>query len=120
MSFGFSVGDFVAALKLIDSIISSLQTSSTSEYREITLELHGLRRALYEIERLQCSPSQQPAINAIKVAALNCQHPLKEFAEKLKKYESLGLEHGGKLGKGNLWKLWGRKLKWGFVMEESC
>lgn len=119
MSFGFSVGDFVAATKLINDIVSSLQTSSTSEYREITLELHGLKGALHEIEHLQCSPNQQPAVNAIKVAALMCQYPLEDFAAKLQKYESLGVEHGGKLGKKDLLKMWGRKLKWGFVMEEE-
>ena len=119
MSFGFSVGDFVAAANLIKCIVSSLQSSSTSEYREITLELDGLQRALHEIERLQCSPMQQPAVNAIKVAALMCQHPLEDFAGKMKKYESLGIDRGGKLGKRDLLKMWGKKLSWGFVMEEE-
>ena len=50
MSFGFSAGDFVAAAKLIKDIVAALHSSSTSEYRELLLELHGLERALYEIE----------------------------------------------------------------------
>ena len=119
MSFGFAVGDFIAAANLIQSIVSSLRTSSVSEYREVTLELHGLQRALHEIEHLQCHPSQQAAVNAIKVAALMCQHPLEEFVAKVKKYESLGVDCGGKLGRRELLKMWGRKLQWGFVMEEE-
>ncbi len=91
MSFGISIGDFIAVGRLIQDIVSSLRASSKSEYRELILELHGLQRALHEIEHLKCHPSQEPAVNGIKVAALMCQYPLDEFAGKLKQFESLGL-----------------------------
>lgn len=119
MSFGFSVGDFITVGKLITGIVSSLRTSSISEYRELILELHGLQRALYEIEHLKCHPSQEAAVNGIKVAALMCQHPLDEFAGKIKKYESLSLAEGKELGKGEVIRLWSKKLKWGFCMEDE-
>ena len=119
MSFGFSVGDFITVGRLVQQIVSSLKASSISEYHELILELHGLQRALYEIEHLKCHPSQVPAVNSIKVAALTCQYPLDEFAGKLKKFESLGpgkAEHAVRLEKV---RMWSKKLRWGFCMEEE-
>jgi hypothetical protein len=119
MSFGFSVGDFLTAAKLICDIVSSLRNSSTSSYHELILELHGLQHALHEIEHLKCPPSQQAVVNGIKVAAPMRQHPLDEFARKLKKFEDLGVENGGKLGKREMVKTWGRNVQWGVSMEEK-
>lgn len=119
MSFGFSVGDFLTAAKLIHDVISCLRNSSNCPYHELVLELYGLQRALHEIEHLKYPPSQQVAVNGIKVAALMCQHPLDEFAQKLRKYESLGVNNGGKLGKRDMVKIWGKKVQWGFSMEEE-
>ena len=57
MSFGFSVGDFIAAASLISNIVSCLQSSggSASEYQELTDDLHGLRLVLSKIEHLESS-----------------------------------------------------------------
>ena len=114
MSFGFAVGDFISVINLIKDVISSLRTASVSEYRELIIELHGLQRALDEIEHLLHSPELEPAINSIKVAALMCQYPLGEFAGKLKKFEGLDLGQ-----RQNRAKLWSKKLKWSFTMEEE-
>ena len=116
MSFGFSVGDFLATARLIKSIVDALQKSSESEFKELTLELHAVQRALNEIEQLQPSPGQESSVNAIKIVALVCQHPLQEFADKLEKYESLGHIAGTKKDQIKRWKL---KLQWGFTMEEE-
>ena len=107
MSFGFIVGDFLTAATLIENLISSLRGSSVAEYRELILELHGLSRALSEIEHLKYGPGQEASINGIKVAALVCQHPLGEFAKKLKKFEGLGVDGVRKLGKTERLHLWG-------------
>ena len=119
MSFGISVGDFIAVGKLIQDIVSSLRASSISEYNELILELHGLQRALNEIEHLKCHPSQELAINGIKVAAIMCQYRLDEFASKLKRFESLGLGQAGHASKLEKVKMWGTKLRWGFCMKEE-
>lgn len=55
-------------------------------------------------------------MNAIKIVALVCQHPLQEFADKLEKYESLGQVAGTKKDQIKRWR-W--KLQWGFTMEEE-
>ena len=71
MSFGFSVGDFIAVGILIKNITSALH-SSTSEHQELLLELNGLQRALDEIEHLKAVPQHEIEVNAVKVAALTC------------------------------------------------
>ena len=119
MSFGISVGDFITVGRLIQDIVSSLHASSISEYRELILELHGLQRALNEIEHLKCHPSQELAVNGIKVAALLCQYPLDEFARKLRKFESLGLDKAPRASKIEKMRMWGTKLRWGFCMKEE-
>lgn len=116
MSFGFSVGDFVAAASLITEIVSALRTSSTSAYRELVVELHNLERALDAIDHLECVPEQVPAATAMKVAALTCRFPLDEFAAKLKKFQCLQQQRTlGTRQRVNVWRL---KLEWGFTMEE--
>lgn len=115
MSFGFSVGDFIAAGILIKDIVSALQASSTTDHQELLLEFHGLQRALNEIEHLKASPQQESEVSAVKVAALTCQYRLHDFAEKLKKYESLG--HVRKASYAEKAKFWRLKLQWGFSME---
>lgn len=121
MSFGFSVGDFLATARVIKDIVTALRNSSASSYRELVLELDGLQRALDGVEHLKCSPNQQTALNGIKVAALVCQHPLEEFAKKLKKFEQYGgLDQiVGNRSKMDKLKVLGRKLQWRFSMEEE-
>jgi hypothetical protein len=89
MSFGFSVGDFLAAASVIKDIVKCLKASggSASEYQELMLEIDGLQNALTKIEHLKGSAERTPTINGIKVAALNCQFVLRNFLEKLKEYE---------------------------------
>ncbi|MCJ1422765.1 hypothetical protein MMC29_000645 [Sticta canariensis] len=115
MSFGFSAGDFMTAGLLIKDIIRSLKDSggALSEYQELDRELHGLQRALDVIEHLQCLPEQAPMVNGLKVAALNCQFVLDNFATKLKKYEA-SLDVGrsrGRLVDG------ATKLKWSLMIK---
>jgi hypothetical protein len=54
MSFGFSVGDFIAAGKLISDIINSLSDvgGSKSEYQELVRELESLQFALRHLDKL--------------------------------------------------------------------
>ncbi|KAF2647169.1 hypothetical protein K491DRAFT_699806 [Lophiostoma macrostomum CBS 122681] len=106
MSFGFAVGDFVAAGKLIKDIVSVLRTAARAEYQELILELHGLQLALNHVERLKAPPERQSSITSIKVAALTSTYVLDEFAKKLKKFEHLSAQHGT-----SKVKLWTQKLR---------
>lgn len=119
MSFGFSVGDFLTAASLTCEIISALRNDSRASYQQLILEIHGLQRALDEIEHLRVPPGQEVAINGIKVAALTCQHPLEEFSKKLKKYKDLGEFNGNQRGRTDKVKVSGRKVQWAFSMEDE-
>ena len=119
MSFGFSIGDFVAVGRLIQSIVSSLRASSVSDYRELIVELGALQRVLDHIEHLECPPEQEAATNGIKVAALLCHYPLDEFAGKLKEFKGLDVDPVGKATTAKRVKSWGQRLRWGFCMEEE-
>jgi hypothetical protein len=94
MSFGFSVGDFVAVGKLIVEIISSLQTigGAKSEYQELIREFESLNAALRHLDRLDHGATHSQIIGSIKYTALSCRVPLEDFLTKIKKYDrSLGL-----------------------------
>jgi hypothetical protein len=117
MSFGFSVGDFIAAAALINNVISALNGAATLEHRELQLELHGLKRALTEIEHLRPSPGQEAAVNAVKVAALMCWYPLEEFHGKLGRYKRLSENRQQK--RLDMVKNWSYKLQWNFSMSDE-
>jgi hypothetical protein len=115
MSFGFSVGDFLAAATLIKDIVVCLKDSggSASEYQELMDELHGLQIVLDKIDHLEGSARQTEAINSIKVAALNCQLVLQSFRRKLEPYDK-SLERGKTRG----WaKDLTKKVRWGLTMK---
>jgi hypothetical protein len=117
MSFGFSVGDFITTISLINDIVTCLKASggSASEYQELMLELDGLRLALTKIEHLEGGVEQTPAINSIKVAALNCKFVLDSFLTKLKTYGK-SLEHGKTRG----WAVdSAKKVKWELAMKND-
>ncbi|KAI1751045.1 hypothetical protein F4782DRAFT_506568 [Xylaria castorea] len=92
MSFGFSVGDFLAAGQLAADIIASLRDvgGSKSDYQAVILELECLQKTLIRLDSLK---SDQPclALEAVKYTALSCRRPLENFLGKIRKYEqSLG------------------------------
>lgn len=91
MSFGFSAGDFVAAVKIIADLITCLKDvgGSRDDYQELIRELESLDRTLKHIDTIS-----DPRANRVKCAALMCRHPLEEYLQKVQKYSrSLGLSH---------------------------
>lgn len=94
MSFGFSVGDFLAVGSLINDIVCSLREAggSKSEHQELVRELESLQQALSHLDKLQLGKSSQTSLESIKYAAYSCRRPLEQFLGKIKKYEkSLGV-----------------------------
>ncbi|KAF2131475.1 hypothetical protein P153DRAFT_374341 [Dothidotthia symphoricarpi CBS 119687] len=90
MSFGFSVGDFIAVGKLISEAISCLQAvgGARSEYQELIREFQALDAALRHLDRLNSNDPDSTRVDSIKYAALSCRHPLEEFLAKIKRYEN--------------------------------
>ncbi|RDL35768.1 uncharacterized protein BP5553_06380 [Venustampulla echinocandica] len=117
MSFGFSVGDFIALGSLIADIASSLREAggSKSEYQEILRELEGLEHALSHLDKLQSGDACSTSIASIKYAALSCRRPLEQFLNKIKKYDSaLGV-----WSKAGTIRSAADKLKWAYTQKDE-
>jgi hypothetical protein len=117
MSFGFSVGDFIAVGSLIKDISSCLQDAggSKAEYQEILRELECLQQALRHLDKLQNGCSSSANLDFIKYAALSCRRPLEQFLGKIRKYDkSLGV-----WGKDGVIQSTAVKLRRGFGQKEE-
>ncbi|KAF2800861.1 hypothetical protein K505DRAFT_227706 [Melanomma pulvis-pyrius CBS 109.77] len=117
MSFGFSVGDFIAIGKLICDITSCLQSvgGAKSDYQELIREFELLDAALRHLDQLDNTTSASTRLDAIKYAALSCRLPLEEFLDKARKYEkSLGIWN-----KVHIVKSTTNKLGWTFKQKDE-
>jgi len=90
MSFGWSAGDIVAAINLVNKIIKSVSSvgGAREHFQELESELDGLLKALNEIGELSSLPEQIPEIIALKYAACLCEETLKRFYEKIKPFDA--------------------------------
>jgi hypothetical protein len=110
MSFGFSVGDFIAVGSLIYQLAESLREGgSASEYRQVVKELGHLLNALSHLEKLNLSAELVDIINAL---LRDCRQTLEEWLGKISKFDRhLGHASGASTisGKAVL-----RKVQWRF------
>ena len=89
VGFGFSVGDFVAALELVSTVIDALRDSGQAgnEYRELLHQLYSLETALIQVKRLEVDDSQHAELMALRQAAAQCQCTINAFWDKIKVYQ---------------------------------
>ncbi|KFY91374.1 hypothetical protein V498_05511 [Pseudogymnoascus sp. VKM F-4517 (FW-2822)] len=117
MSFGFSVGDFLALGKLILDITNTLGDAggSKSEYQELLRELESLNHALKHLDKLPAN-TRCPSLESIKYTALSCRLPLEQFLGKIQKYDrALGIW----AGEANPVKNTADKLRWAFREKDE-
>lgn len=90
MSFGWSAGDIVAVINLVNRIIRSVSSAGGAReyFQELESELGSLLRAVNEISDLASLPGQIPEIVALKHAACLCEETLKRFYEKIKPFDA--------------------------------
>jgi hypothetical protein len=108
MSFGFSLGDFLAASNLISQVVCALREAggSSFQYQRLRLELDALGLALREVDQLVPVEGLEATVEAIKATALSCQLPLREFLQSIAKYDqSLGAGHSAGIMKDVLYKV---------------
>lgn len=116
MSFGWSAGDIVAAISLVNRIISSIRNigRAREHFQELVSELDGLQRALEEISSLANATDQMPEIAALKFASCNCGAALERFYEKIKPFEeSLSSKAQSK------WKASPRMVRWELLVKKD-
>lgn len=117
VGFGFSAGDFIAALQLVGTVIDALRDSgnSSAEYRSLIGQLYTLESALLGIKRLELDDSQHAEVIALRQAAAQCQRTIDAFLEKVKVYQP-SLKSGGS---GNRLRDGWRKFKWAVCKKED-
>jgi hypothetical protein len=84
MSFGFSAGDFIAALELIGTVINALRESGVSgtQYRELINQLYSLETALLQVKQLELEEEQRSEYIALRQSASQCQRTIDNFWKK--------------------------------------
>lgn len=96
VGFGFSVGDFLAALELVGTVIDALREASdaNTSFRSLINELYALESALLRVKRLDLDESQNVEKLALYQAASQCQRTIDAFWKKVQKYQP-HLQEGG-------------------------
>lgn len=89
VGFGFSVGDFIAALELVATVVDALRESgeASKRYRELVRQLDSLETVLLRVKRLELDESQHAEYVALQQAASQCQRTIDDFWKKIKKYQ---------------------------------
>ena len=118
MSFGFSVGDFVAAANLAYKLVLALSDSSGSsmEYQQLILDLSCVRRTLLQVEQMKNANQLNPStINALRYQVENTKQPIRAFLEKTEKYRKAL----GGFGPSNTVKDSWRKIGWSLLKTDE-
>jgi hypothetical protein len=117
VGFGFSAGDFIAALELVATVIDALRDSgdSSTEYRELISQLLTLETALIAVKRIELDDVQHAEVVALQQAAAQCQRTIDLFWVKIKKYQP-SLRTGGS---GSRVKDSWMKIKWALCKKED-
>ena len=119
IGFGFSVGDFIAAIELVNTVIDALRSSGNagSEYRELVSQLIGLETTLLQVQRLEFEQSQYQEVIALKQAAAQCRKTIDGFWDKARKYQPwLGNSSSSK--KSHVKEGW-MKIRWAVCKKED-
>lgn len=116
-AFGFSVGDFVAGVKLVKDLLDSLDeaTGAGLLYRRLITELRNLERALTEVKNLRVHASQACQKIALEQAASQCQDCIEAFLLKNTKFQAtLGVQPTGFKWRTNL-----HKVQWAVCKQDA-
>jgi hypothetical protein len=116
-AFGFSVGDFVAGIKLVKDLLDSLDEAAGAgpAYRQLTAELRSLERALTEVKNLPTHHSQTPQKVALEQAATQCQDCIETFLrENTNFHNTLGA-----LATASKWRTNLRKFQWAVCKPDA-
>ncbi|KAK4494087.1 hypothetical protein PRZ48_014385 [Zasmidium cellare] len=118
--FGFSVGDFIAAIELIGKAAKALKETSgaTRRYRQAALELEGLASVLRQVQALRPTNRTDETIRKIHLCAHVCYLPLQSFLSVVQKLEaSLGTStqtHWPQKLKSGV-----KKIQWAILLEKE-
>ncbi|KAI9744758.1 MAG: hypothetical protein M1818_001683 [Claussenomyces sp. TS43310] len=111
MSFGFSIGDFLAGAKLIADLTRVLSASkgASMEYQQLLMDLRCVEETLVQIDQMRLASQLHPsAINALCWIVNSTTSSIADFMLRTRKYQqSLSTKGSGNKAK-DLW----RKIGW--------
>ncbi|KAF8853763.1 hypothetical protein BDZ45DRAFT_598034 [Acephala macrosclerotiorum] len=117
VGFGFSVGDFIAAIELVGTVVDALRTSGQagSDYRELVGQLLSLEAALIQVKDIEFEESQYAEVIALRQAAAQCRRTIDAFWEDAKKYQPalIGTNSSSKIK--DRWM----KIKWAVCKKDD-
>ena len=87
--FGFSAGDFIAALGLVRKVIDSIQQSGKAslKFKYVLLQLRQLEKALVIVEELEVPDELTADREALQHTAASCQITIGDFLEAIVPYQ---------------------------------
>lgn len=113
--FGVSVGDFIACIELINTVIKCLDESqgSATKFQGLIESLRNLEVALVQVDKVK--PSSSDGSVALRQASMQCYSTLSSFLQKINKYQP-SLRLGGS---GNHLKDGIRKVQWALYTKDD-
>jgi hypothetical protein len=118
MSFGFSVGDFVAGAQLAYTLCEALSDSkgSAREYQELIAQLNVVHKVLLQVDQLRAAKQLAEAtVNALLFTVNSTNETMEAFLDQNEAYH----ESFKPRGSGNAVKDLFRKGKWATQMSEN-
>lgn len=89
MSFGYSIGDFIAGANLSYKLFKALSSSrgASQEYQEAVMEISAIHQAFLQVGRMTSNPTLSHAtINAASCIVLSSMSIIDDFLERTKRY----------------------------------
>jgi hypothetical protein len=94
MSFGFSVGDFITFVNLVERVSAEVKAykDAPRHFQHLSFELYALHETLLHVLRLEAFDVHDTnSLEKIKAVALHCQQPIQAFRDRMYGFEqSLG------------------------------
>jgi hypothetical protein len=120
--FGFSFGNFVAAVEIIHKAAQALRRSAGARNQIIqaAADLESFERVLRKVRSLTPDTVNPDTLAAINLCAHACHLPLGHFVQRIKKYERhLSQRHGSRPAFVNNVERGYWKIRWAFEVEED-
>ncbi|KAI9856363.1 MAG: hypothetical protein M1813_009114 [Trichoglossum hirsutum] len=117
-TFGFSVGDFIAAIALVKDLIDALQDSggASDHFLSVIRELREVENALKGVRQLKERLGSYPQQAAIEQAAAQCRYCIDEFLKTITRFQPrLRLGGSGEMLRDGL-----RKIQWTLCRKKDA
>ena len=118
MSFGYSVGDFIAGANLTYRLISALSETqgASMEYQEAIHELGSIQQTFFQVGQMKASSMlSQATINVASHIVISSLELIGNFLERTKKYRQRFCSNSGTGLVADSW----RKMGWALFKREE-